>query len=77
MFAISIAAAADTQIELDGLEKVENRDAYKLILTMKDGHSIHVRNRKFKRRWLATSRSATAHGSLLTGKDISAGPVYK
>jgi hypothetical protein len=42
MFAISIAAAADTQIELDGLEKVENRDAYKLILTMKDGHSIHV-----------------------------------
>ena len=34
-------AAKGTRIELEGMEKVDNRDAYKLKLTMKDGHSIH------------------------------------
>jgi hypothetical protein len=33
--------AKGTRIELEGKEKVEDRDAYKLKLTMKDGHSIH------------------------------------
>jgi hypothetical protein len=35
-------AAKGTRIELEGIEKVENRDAYKLKLTMKDGHAVHV-----------------------------------
>ena len=30
------------QVELEGTDKVEDRDTYKLKLTMKDGHSIHV-----------------------------------
>jgi hypothetical protein len=33
--------AKGTRIDLEGTEKVEGRDAYKLKLTMKDGHSIH------------------------------------
>jgi hypothetical protein len=35
-------AAKGTQIELAGMEKVEDRDTYKLKLTMKGGESIHV-----------------------------------
>jgi len=35
-------AAKGTAIELVGTEKVEDRDTYKLKLTMKDGHSVHV-----------------------------------
>src|SRR6267143_4773477 len=35
-------AAKGTQIELAGKEKVENRDTYKLKLTMKNGQAIHV-----------------------------------
>jgi hypothetical protein len=35
-------AAKGTKIELDGMEKVEDRDAYKLKLTLKSGQSIHV-----------------------------------
>jgi hypothetical protein len=35
-------AAKETQIELAGKEKVENRDTYKLKLTMKSGQAIHV-----------------------------------
>jgi hypothetical protein len=35
-------AAKGTQIELAGMEKVENRDAYKLKLIMKEGHAIHI-----------------------------------
>lgn len=35
-------AAKGTRIELEGMEAVENRDAYKLKLTMKDGQAIHV-----------------------------------
>jgi hypothetical protein len=35
-------AAKGTKIELDGVEKVEDRDTYKLKLTMKSGQSIHV-----------------------------------
>ena len=35
-------AAKGTAIELAGMEKVDDRDTYKLKLTMKDGHSIHV-----------------------------------
>src|SRR6266404_4913349 len=35
-------AAKGTQIELAGMEKVENRDTYKLKLTMKSGQLIHV-----------------------------------
>jgi hypothetical protein len=34
--------AKGTRIELEGMEKVENRDAYKLQLTMKDGHAFHI-----------------------------------
>jgi len=34
-------AAKGTQIELVGMEKVEDRDTYKLKLTMKNGQSIH------------------------------------
>src|SRR6266481_8444426 len=35
-------AAKGTKIELAGMEKVEDRDTYKLKLTMKSGQSIHV-----------------------------------
>lgn len=35
-------AAKGTTVELEGTDKVEDRDTYKLKLTMKDGHSIHV-----------------------------------
>ncbi len=35
-------AAKGTRIELDGMDKVENRDTYKLKLTMKDGHSNYL-----------------------------------
>ena len=35
-------AAKGTTVELEGTEKVEDRDTYKLKLTMKDGHSIHA-----------------------------------
>lgn len=35
-------AAKGTQVELDGTDKVEDRDTYRLKLTMKDGHSVHV-----------------------------------
>jgi hypothetical protein len=35
-------AAKGTKIELAGVEKVEDRDTYKLKLTMKNGQSIHV-----------------------------------
>jgi outer membrane lipoprotein-sorting protein len=35
-------AAKGTKIELDGVEKVEDRDTYKLKLTMNNGQSIHV-----------------------------------
>ncbi len=35
-------AAKGTKVELDGTEKVEGRDTYKLKLTMKDGHATHV-----------------------------------
>jgi len=35
-------AAKGTQIELAGTEKVENRDTYKLKLTLKNGQAIHV-----------------------------------
>src|SRR6266699_3539859 len=35
-------AAKGTKIELDGVEKVEDHDTYKLKLTMKSGQSIHV-----------------------------------
>lgn len=35
-------AAKGTAIELVGTEKVEDHDTYKLKLTMKDGHSLHV-----------------------------------
>ena len=31
-----------TKVELDGSEKVEGKDTYRLKLTMKDGHSVHV-----------------------------------
>lgn len=34
-------AAKGTKIELEGMEKVGDRDTYRLKLTMKDGHSIH------------------------------------
>jgi hypothetical protein len=34
--------AKGTQIELDGIEKVEDRDCYRLKLTMKDGRKVHV-----------------------------------
>jgi len=35
-------AAKGTKIELDGSEKVEGRDAYKLKLTLSNGQTIHV-----------------------------------
>jgi hypothetical protein len=35
-------AAKGTQVELNGMEKVEDRNTYKLKLTMKDGHTTHV-----------------------------------
>jgi hypothetical protein len=35
-------AAKGTRIELAGMEKVEDRDTYKLKLTMKNGQAIHV-----------------------------------
>ena len=35
-------AAKGTRIDLEGVEKVEDRDAYKLKLTMKNGETIHV-----------------------------------
>ena len=35
-------AAKGTQIDLDGIEKVEDRDAYKLKLTTKSGQTLHV-----------------------------------
>jgi hypothetical protein len=35
-------AAKGTQVELTGMEKVEDRDTYKLKLTMKNGQAIHV-----------------------------------
>jgi len=35
-------AAKGTRIDLAGMEKVEDRDTYKLKLTMKDGQAIHV-----------------------------------
>jgi len=31
-----------TKVELEGTEKVEDHDTYRLKLTMKDGHSMHV-----------------------------------
>jgi hypothetical protein len=34
--------AKGTKVELEGGDKVEDRDTYKLRLTMKDGHSTHV-----------------------------------
>jgi outer membrane lipoprotein-sorting protein len=35
-------AEKGTKVELDGTEKVQDRDTYRLKLTMKDGHSVHV-----------------------------------
>jgi hypothetical protein len=35
-------AAKGTRIELSGMEKVEDRDAYKLKLTLKDGREVHM-----------------------------------
>ncbi len=35
-------AAKGTKIELEGMEKVEDRDTYKLKLTLNNGQSIHV-----------------------------------
>jgi len=35
-------AAKGTQVELEGMEKVEDHDAYRLKLTMKDGHALHL-----------------------------------
>jgi hypothetical protein len=35
-------AAKGTRIELDGMEKVEDRDTFKLKLTMKNGQALHV-----------------------------------
>jgi hypothetical protein len=35
-------AAKGTRVELAGMEKVEDRDTYKLKLTMKNGEAIHV-----------------------------------
>ncbi len=35
-------AAKGTKVELEGTEKVEDRDTYRLKLTMKDGHATHV-----------------------------------
>ena len=36
------ADAKGTKVELEGTEKVEDKDTYKLKLTMKDGHTQHV-----------------------------------
>ena len=35
-------AAKGTRVELAGIEKVENRDAYKIKMTMKTGQALHV-----------------------------------
>ena len=35
-------AVKGTRVELDGMEKVEDRDNYKLKLTMKDGRVVHL-----------------------------------
>ena len=35
-------AAKGEKVELDGMEKVEDHDAYKLNVTLKDGRSVHV-----------------------------------
>ena len=35
-------AAKGTRVELEGMEKVESCDTYRLKLTMKDGHAFHV-----------------------------------
>jgi hypothetical protein len=35
-------AAKGTRVDLDGIEKVEGRDTYKLKLTMKSGQTLHV-----------------------------------
>ena len=35
-------AAKGTKVELEGSEKVEDRDTYRLKLTLKDGHTSHV-----------------------------------
>ena len=35
-------AAKGTHIELAGMEKVEDRDTYKLKLTLKNGQAVHV-----------------------------------
>jgi outer membrane lipoprotein-sorting protein len=35
-------AAKGSRVELAGMEKVEDRATYKLKLTMKDGHAVHV-----------------------------------
>jgi outer membrane lipoprotein-sorting protein len=35
-------AAKGTAVALEGTEKVNDRDTYRLKLTMKDGHSVHV-----------------------------------
>lgn len=35
-------AAKGTRVELDGMDKVEDRDTYKLKLTMKNGEAVHV-----------------------------------
>jgi hypothetical protein len=35
-------AAKGTRVELEGMEKVEDRDTYKLKLTLKDGRALHL-----------------------------------
>lgn len=35
-------AAKGTSVELEGMEKVDDRDNYRMKLTMKDGHALHV-----------------------------------
>jgi hypothetical protein len=35
-------AAKGTQVEVEGMEKIEDHDAYKLKLTLKSGSSVHV-----------------------------------
>jgi len=35
-------AAKGTRVELQGIEKVEDRDAYNLKVTLKDGRTLHV-----------------------------------
>lgn len=35
-------AAKGTSVELEGMEKVADRNTYRLKLTMKDGHALHV-----------------------------------